>query len=212
MMKKIKMIFATAALALGIFACSSDDSNNDPQTCEEASIAVATAAQAFEDATAENYVDLCNDYKDALQDEIAVCGDPTGDLQDMIDGLDCTVPTTNGTLSMSLGSAPLSFDIITVTTTGTTRHVHGEKSNTDYEIDFDVEVGQTGADKINNFELFLLGHTFTPLIPAAFGNDWGSNITVNTSTSVVGTFHGELIAENEMSVQDLLGGVINVTF
>ena len=73
------------------------------------------------------------------------------------------MPTTTGTLSMSLGSAPLVFDEITVTTSGTTRHVHGEKSNTTlYEIDFDVEVGQTGANKINNFKLRLLSHTYTP--------------------------------------------------
>src|SRR6476660_6364789 len=136
-MKTLKLIFASVIASLVLFACSSDSNNDNPETCDEASAAVVVAAQAFEDATAENYVDLCNDYKDALQDQIDICGDPTGSLQDMIDGLDCTVPTTTGTLSMSLGSPPLSFDVITVTTTGTTRHVHGTKTNTTYEIDFD---------------------------------------------------------------------------
>ena len=114
---------------------------------------------------------------------------------------------------MSLGSAPLVFDEITVTTSGTTRHVHGEKSNTTlYEIDFDVEVGQTGTNKINNFELRLFSQIFRPLIPAVFGNDWTSNITVNSGTSVVGTFRGELANESQTSAQDLLNGVVNINF
>jgi hypothetical protein len=134
-------------------------------------------------------------------------------LQNIIDGLDCTLPTTTGTLSMSVGSAPLVFDEITVTTTGTTRHIHGEKSNTTlYEIDFDVEVGQTGANKINNFKLRLLSHTYTPMIPSAFGNDWTSNITVNSSTSVVGTFRGELDSTTATNIQDLVNGVVNINF
>lgn len=210
-MKTLKLISAGLLLSFAI-SCNSNDDDNSDMTCEEATSNSVAAAEAFAAATSDDYVDLCQDYKDALQDQIDICGDDTGALQDLIDGLDCTEPITTGTLSMSLGSAPLSFDMITVTTTGTTRHVHGEKSNTTYEIDFDVEVGETGADKINNFELHLLSHVFTPLIPSAFGNDWGSNITVNTDTSVVGTFHGELVDETETSVQDLLNGVVDVDF
>ncbi len=113
---------------------------------------------------------------------------------------------------MSLGSAPLSFDKITVTTLGTTRRVHAEKSNsTSYEIDFEVEVGQTGTNKINNFKLRLLSQTYTPLIPAVFGNNWTNNITVNSSNSVVGTFRGEL-SNASQQVQDLLNGVVNINF
>ncbi len=122
---------------------------------------------------------------------------------------DCTIPTTTGTLSLSLGSAPLEFDDITFTSA--TRHAHGEKSNsTSYEIDFDVEVGQTGTNKTNNFTLRLFSQTYIPLIPAAFGNDWTSNITVNSATSVVGTFRGEL--SNGSQVQDLLNGVVDIDF
>ncbi len=120
---------------------------------------------------------------------------------------------TTGTLSMNLGSAPLSFDEITVTTIGNTRHVHGVKSTTDsYSIDFDIEVGQTGLDKITNFELRVFSHTYTPMIPSAFGNDWTSNITVNTDTSVVGTFSGELESTTATNIQDLLNGVVDLDF
>ena len=196
-----------------ILACSSSDDDSSEMTCDEATAATAAAATAYAAATNENYVTLCNEYKDALEDQIAACGDESGDLQDMIDGLDCTLPTTAGTISMSVGSAPLVFDVITVTTIGTTRHVHGEKSNsTSYEIDFDVEVGQTGANKINNFEIRLLSQTYTPSIPAVFGFDWASNITVNSATSVVGTFEGEVKNASETSAQELHNGVVDIDF
>ena len=198
---------------IALLSASLYKNDSDPvESCDSLSAATATAFTEYSGATTANLVEKCNAYKTALQNQINGCGDESGTLQNQIDGLDCTLPTTTGTLSMSLGSAPLVFDMITVTTTGTTRHVHGEKSTTSYKIDFDVEVGQTGANKINNFELSLLNQTFTPLIPAAFGNNWASNITVNSATSVVGTFHGELANASQTSAQDLLNGVVNINF
>lgn len=211
-MKRLQLISSVLLLAAMSFSCSSS-SDDAPANCEDAAAATAAAATAFQNATNENRPELCAAYKSALQDQIAACGDESGDLQDLVAGLNCTPSTTTGRLSVNLGSAPLEFDKITVTTTGTTRHVHGEKSNTtSYEIDFDVEVGQTGANKINNFKLRLLSQTYTPLIPAAFGNNWTTNITVNSSTSVVGTFRGEVANASQTSAQDLLGGVVNINF
>jgi hypothetical protein len=208
-MKTIQFLGSIALLVLLSLSCSSSD--NSTPSCDDLIAATDAAQQAYASA---NTVQNCNAYKTALQNEIAACGDPDGDLAAAVTALgDCTVPTTTGTLSMNLGSAPLSFDQITVTTTGNTRHVHGEKSNTtSYEIDFDVEVGQTGANKINNFTLRLFSQTYTPLIPAQFGNNWTSAITVNTGTSIVGTFRGELANAGQTSAQDLLNGVVNISF
>ncbi|MFN3752996.1 hypothetical protein [Flavobacterium sp.] len=209
-MKRLKLVSTVLLLTLLSLSCSSD--SDSAPSCEEAASATLAAAQAFQNATDENFPELCEAYKEALQDQITACGDTTGDLQTILDGLDCTVPTTTGTLSVNLGSAPVVFDVITVTTTGTTRHVHGEKTNTTYQIDFDVEVGQTGTNKINNFQLRLFSQIYTPLIPAAFGNEWTNNITVNSSTSIVGTFRGEVVNAGQTSVQDMIGGVVNVDF
>lgn len=210
-MRTIKLFSCLLLLTFALACSSSSDSDSAP-SCESLATATDNAAAAYANATSSNRVQLCNAYKTALQNEINGCGDEFGDLQNTINGLNCTASTTTGTLSMNLGSAPLVFDQITVTTTGTTRHVHGEKSNTSYEIDFDVVVGQTGANKINNFELRVLSQTYTPLIPAVFGNNWTTNITVNSATSVVGTFHGELANESQTSAQDLLNGVVNINF
>lgn len=209
-MKSIKFFSGLVLLTFALACSGSDDSAPD---CDALAEATDAAQAAYLAAEPSNEVALCNAYKAALQNQIDDCGDEFGDLQALIDGLNCTPSTTTGTLSMNLGSAPLVFDQITVTTTGTTRHVHGVKSNTtSYEIDFDVEVGQTGANKINNFQLRLFSQTYTPLIPAAFGNNWANNITVNSSTSLVGTFHGELANASQTSVQDMIGGVVDVDF
>src|SRR5688572_25690796 len=109
-MKNLKFIPAVLFACVVMLSCNSDD-DNEPISCEDASAAVIAAGTAYNNATAENFVELCNDYKDALENQISSCGDENGVLQDMVDGLDCTEPTTNGTISLSVGSAPLVFDV-----------------------------------------------------------------------------------------------------
>ncbi|MDO6595473.1 DUF6252 family protein [Oceanihabitans sp. 2_MG-2023] len=41
------------------------------------------------DASSTAYPDVCNEYKLTLEQQIESCGDTTGDLQVLIDGLDC---------------------------------------------------------------------------------------------------------------------------
>ena len=114
---------------------------------------------------------------------------------------------------MNTGSVPHVFDLITVTPEGNMRHVRGQKSSsTSYEVNFDVVIGQTGANKIINFEFRGLSQTYFPLIPAAFGNNWTSTITVNSATSLVGTFRGEVANASQTSAQDILNGVVNINF
>jgi len=59
-----------------------------PDDCPAAQ-AATDAAQTAYNADASNAT-LCNAYISALRNEIAICGDTTGALQDIIDGLDCT--------------------------------------------------------------------------------------------------------------------------
>lgn len=69
-----------------------DDFPDENQVnCSQAAQAVLTSAQAFTSATSENYSELCTNYKNALQAQIAVCGDATGTLQQLVDSLgDCS--------------------------------------------------------------------------------------------------------------------------
>ena len=64
--------------------------------CNQAQIDAANAALVFLNATDENYTVICNQYKDALEVQIAVCGDETGAIQSLIDQLgDCSPPVDN---------------------------------------------------------------------------------------------------------------------
>jgi hypothetical protein len=212
-MKIIQSLASIALVVLLSISCSSSDNSSDNSTpnCDQYIAATAAAQQAY---TNSNTSQNCNNYKTALQNQIANCGDANGSLLAIVNSLgNCTVPTVTGTLSMNTGSVPHVFDLITVTTTGTTRHVRGQKSSsTSYEINFDVVVGQTGANKIINFEFRGLSQTYFPLIPTSFGNPWTSTITVNSGTSIEGTFRGDVANAGQTSAQDIINGIVNINF
>jgi hypothetical protein len=209
-MKKLKLILMVAVLNVAALSCNSDD-DNDSISCDDAILATAEAADAYNNATPDNYEDRCNAYKDALQDQIESCGDDSGFLQDLIDDLgDCTLNNVNGSITVNVASAPTTFDEVTVTTSGTTRHVHAESSlMTSMWIDFDVETGDTGADAVQNFTLHALNRDWTPMSDEDGGN-WTSNISVNSATAIDGTFFGIVESPDAINQQDLTNGIINI--
>ncbi|MCF1191059.1 DUF6252 family protein [Mangrovimonas sp. AS39] len=71
---------------------------DDIMSCDEAVSAAATALQAYQAAspTDANYVVVCNNYKEALMDQQVACGDATGVLQGIIDGLNCEASDQDG--------------------------------------------------------------------------------------------------------------------
>ena len=62
-------------------------------SCDEAVAATATAAELYNatNPSDANFATVCNGYKNALMDQQVACGDDTGILQGIIDGLDCDV-------------------------------------------------------------------------------------------------------------------------
>ncbi|QRM88340.1 hypothetical protein FG167_03590 [Lacinutrix sp. WUR7] len=63
-------------------------------SCDGAVIASQAALTIYEatNNTSSEYPPACNAYKAALMQQITSCGDDTNTLQDIIDGLDCTLP------------------------------------------------------------------------------------------------------------------------
>jgi len=74
--------------ALQLLLDSLDCSVNTPDDCPSAQSATQAAATAYNANTSN--ATLCNAYIVALQNEILLCGDANGDLQAIIDGLDCS--------------------------------------------------------------------------------------------------------------------------
>lgn len=80
------------AIIDGLGDCSND---SQPDDCETVTEDASIAQTAFGNATDENYEELCNAYKEALQVQISVCGDADGSLQQLVDELgDCVISTT----------------------------------------------------------------------------------------------------------------------
>lgn len=206
-MKTLQSIAAILLLGLSVAACSSNDDNSN-LTCEEATAATLAASQAFDAATSANLEAKCNAYKHALQNEIAACGDETGALQAMIDDLgDCTISSA-GSITATVGTLPMTFDILTITTVGNTLKIKAEREGSDNFIYFEVEKLMTGTDIISNFKINLFTRDYFPA-STAFGT-FTSTITQNSSTKVVGSFYGIVLDATTNTAQELTQGVIDL--
>jgi hypothetical protein len=180
-MKTLRLLSGVVLLTLLSISCSSS-SSSAPQNCDEAQAATDAAELAFNASTPANHEALCNAYKAALEAEIASCGDPNGDLQAIITDLgDCSVAPDLGVISINIGGGKTFETDITVTVTGTTRHIEAHDDMTDDYITFDIQQNATGADVITEFHVHLLGHDFIPMYLAEGGTwPWVTNITANT--------------------------------
>ena len=90
------------------------DCTNDDTSCAMAQANTAAAEEAFNNATDDNYTQLCEAYVGALAVEIFTCLDPNNELQDIIDQLgDCTNDTGGDNLTLTLnGVLPLDSGLI----------------------------------------------------------------------------------------------------
>jgi len=94
-MKKLSLLLALCSLVF-FTNCNDEPLEDDfpdesTLNCATTTENVVTAATNFLNATSDNYSELCNAYKAALQAQISACGDSAGAIQEIIDSLgDCT--------------------------------------------------------------------------------------------------------------------------
>ena len=186
--------------------------NNPIDNCDSATEALNVAQLIFDNASDEDYTEACNAYKTALQSFIDLCGDPDGTVQQTIDDLgDCMPEALDVEISLTAGTLPIEFDMVTVVEEGNLLKVTGETSATsnDYMVYFEVNLGDTGVDIINStFELSLISVFF----PSTQGfDDFTSEITENTAGTLVGTFSG-LMENNDGADLSITSGVINISY
>lgn len=212
----------TSALQDQIVACGDDGTiqaiidslgncgdNNQSGECEAATIITSQAETAYNNDNTNT--DLCNTYKNALQNQITVCGDD-GTLQTIIDELgDCVNNNSGqGSITVTAGTLPLVFDEISVVVEDNIVKVSGETSaQNDYSIYFEVAEGATGADAMQNFELSLTSVFYPSTLDPPF--HFISNIDTNTLGSITGTF-GNVVINTQNGQLSLSAGNINVTY
>jgi hypothetical protein len=90
MMKKNKLIHVFVILLFGL-GCQNEpyegDFPTENNTCLSTMQATANAAQNFLTSTDDDYSLFCQIYRDALEDEIEICGDEDGSLQLLLETL-----------------------------------------------------------------------------------------------------------------------------
>ena len=214
----------TSALEDQIEACGDDGTiqaiidslgtcgdNDLTAECEAASIVAAQAETAYNNDNTNE--DLCNVYKTALQNQMTTCGDATGSIQTIIDGLgDCNVTNQNNSiLFVSMGGVDVDFDIISVVVEDNLIKVNGDSTFfTSHHLYIEVNPDETG---VNTFVTFELSTALNTLVPYIEGTSWdfASEVTTNSTGILVGTFGGTVVNSSGGGV-DLTGGVIDVSY
>lgn len=93
------LIYSVLAILIVTVSCNIEPFEGEiPESsglsCLDAIQNTASATSNLVTATETNYTNVCNDYKDALQDQISACGDTGGTIQAVIDSLgDCSNDT-----------------------------------------------------------------------------------------------------------------------
>ncbi len=175
-------------------------------TCPEEEGTTAAADAYNADTTNQ---ELCNAYREALEAQIAECGDD-GSLQAILDELgDCSVASANGELRVTAGTLAIEFVDQTVTLDGGIITVEGVSAQGSYEIYFQVAEGDTGTDVLQNFVLTLNGTAFFPSTQGF--EDFTSETTVSSNNVLQATFFG--IVENaDGGDLSLTQGVADLTY
>lgn len=212
-MKKLQLISGILLLTILSFSCSGSDDAAGP-SCDDTIAATLSAQLAFTSATNNQYTSLCNAYKAALENQIEICGDTSGDLQAIIDDLaDCTLtPVNTSVISVKVGTLTKTFETdLTVSVVGTTRRIkaYDDMSSTDF-VYFEIQQGATGATAISNFNIHLISSDYNPL-PTDEGGNWMSNISVNSTNTITGTFYGYVTSPTTGADLSLTQGSISVS-
>lgn len=156
-------------------------------TCN-AQVATDEAEAAYNENNTDE--DLCNAYKEALENQIAECGDDNGSLQAILDDLgDCSLgAVSSGTLSVFTGTLNIEFTQQDITFENEIISVEGISQGGNYMVSFQVTEGETGTDVLQNFVLTLNG---TEYFPSTQGfEDFTSETTVSSGNVLQATFFG----------------------
>ena len=194
-----------------------------PLDCQEATENTQMSEIAFNEATDENYTELCEAYKTALENQILACGDTDGNLQMIIDNLGDCILDSEMLLVREIVFTDISGEVFTSAYSYQGNRLisitssEGESTDYIYENDVLVRINETDAnDNILDFtELSyntdgqLITYS-TILIDADQG--YRTELTYNSDGTITQeTYIGNAQEQNELfetSVLTLLNGQI----
>lgn len=82
-------------------------------------------------------------------------------------------------------------------------------ASNDY-IYFEIPVWATEFGKISNFNIHLISSDYN-ITPVDQGGNWSSNISLNSATTITGTFYGYVTSPTTGADLDLTQGVVSIS-
>ncbi|SEB38169.1 hypothetical protein SAMN04489761_0313 [Tenacibaculum sp. MAR_2009_124] len=201
MRKRIYLNFTLLLLVFSFACCSSE---NESDNCMSIASETATAAENYRNDQNE---ETCNAYKELLNQQISSCGDESGSLKSLLDELgDCSGAIDEGILSVRVGTLIKTFETnISVQVDGSNLLVKAEDDLTDDWVSFELELGATGENKLQNFRIYLISREYYP--DSNVTGTFTSSISINNNDIIEGSFNGPVKANNGAIVSLTIGRI-----
>ncbi|WP_400075698.1 hypothetical protein [Winogradskyella sp. R77965] len=189
-MKKIVALFCLFS-AFIIFTCDNEpyedglEELNTNTNCDAQTITSNAESVYNLDPT---IVQACIAYRTALENQVTECGDPNGELQDIIEELGHCGLISAEILRVTIGDFNAVFTTQIITFENGIITVEGISSGGNYSVFFQVPEGQVGIDEFQNFKIRINDTDYFPSYPG--NNNFTSNTLISTNNSFNATFYG----------------------
>ncbi len=193
---------------------------SDSLTCEQATAISDSLGTVYEntDSGADDYMQKCQAYVQSLLNKIEACGDENGEIQSLINSLDCSDDSTetSGNIQFIISEVEYNFNqnievvenvadsLITITA--------DEEDFVGYSISVTLPMNDLGEDIVEALSLTTSSSVYHNWDDAVDPhNPFTSNITTNSGSHVEGTFRGALINNND-DVFETESGTIDISY
>ncbi|WP_411894009.1 hypothetical protein [Winogradskyella sp. A2] len=154
-------------------------------------------------------IQLCLNYRRALEDQIIECGDPDGGLVNIIDQLGNCGLLSADVLRVTAGLQNIDFANKTISYSNEVISVYGSALFGNHSLSFELPEHVTGIDTFLNFVIKVDGVDYFPYYPGV--NNFRFNTLISSNFSLNAVFEGTVI--NALGEELTLSvGIIDVNY
>jgi len=154
-------------------------------------------------------IQLCLNYRRALEDQIVECGDPDGSLADVINQLGNCGLLSADVLRVTAGLQNIDFANKTISYSNEVISVYGSALFGNHSLSFEVPEYVTGIDTFLNFVIKVDGVEYFPYYPGV--NNFRFNTLISSNFSLNAVFEGTVISAQGEELT-LSVGIIDVNY
>ena len=154
-------------------------------------------------------IQLCLDYRRALEDQILECGDSDGSLNDIINQLGNCGLLSADVLRVTAGLQNIDFANKTISYSNEVISVYGASLFGNHSISFEVPEYVTGIDTFINFIIKVDGVDYFPSYPGV--NNFRFNTLISSNFSFNAVFEGTVVSAQGDELT-LSVGIVDVNY